>query len=218
MKKRILALFFGLLSAAGASGQWINTVWLSPANPTPQDTIIFYADLSFPYGSCDQHSKLVQVAGNTVDAYTIHCLGALTFICGHTDTFKVAPLPTGNYTFRIHVDHGILPAPCTPGIVAGPTDSIDFTVTPVTDIEVRFPESGILVYPTPASDKLFVRNDYRKPVELEIYSITGTRVIARQITGGKDEIDIHALPLGFYYIKVIAEGVRVETKRIAVMR
>ncbi len=218
MKKLISALLISLLLGGGAYGQWINNITFTPANPTPQDTIVFLADLSFPSGSCDQHSKLVNIFGNTVDAYAIHCLGALTFICGYTDTFKVNPLPTGNYTFRLHVDNGGLPSPCTPGIVPGPTDSISFIVTPVTGIEVRFPESGIMVYPTPATNVLYVRNDHRRPVELGIYSITGARVKNRHITEEKAEIDVHLLPRGYYYIRIITEGYGVETKRIVIMR
>ena len=218
MKKHLFFLVLVVFLVKGASGQWINTMWVVPANPTVQDTITLYADVSFPAGSCDQHSKLSMVTGNVIEAYAIHCIGSLLFICSHTDTFKINPLPLGTYTYRMHIDHGGLPSPCTPGIVAGPTDSISFTVSPVTGIVVNFPETGLQVFTSQSSDKLLIRNQLQHPVNLSIFSITGARMIYQKVAAGTDEIDIHKLPQGFYYIRIDANGVKVETKRIAIIR
>jgi len=209
-----------LISTLGgpASGQWINTLWHVPANPTAGDPITFFADVSFPSGSCDQHSQQVFVNGNTVDANALHCLGALTFICGYTDTFQVGPLSAGNYTFRFHVDNGGLPFPCTAGINPGPTDSITFTVSPAVGISVQFPVSGVEVFTSPACDILHVHSQLNRPVRLALYSIAGNLVLNRKVVAASEEIPIGHLQRGFYYVRVENGDFNIETRRIAIVR
>src|SRR6185436_13034128 len=115
-----------LLTASFAvQAQWINSITRFPANPTSADTIYFYADLSFPSGNCDEHNQFSGVNGQDVYAAAVHCIGSLTFICSYTDTFKIDPLPAGNYNFTFTVLYGSLPSPCNP-TGNGATDSSTF--------------------------------------------------------------------------------------------
>lgn len=114
--------------------QHFNSIQVVPANPTTNDTILVIADMWFSSGTCDQAMQSVNVNGNSIYCSTIHCTGMLTVICYDVDTFKINPLPVGNYTTYLQVDAGGLPAPCTPGIVPGDSDSISFIVTPLTGV------------------------------------------------------------------------------------
>ncbi len=127
MKKVIFSIL--LTGYTGmSSAQWINSIQYQPSNPATNDTITFYVDLSFPSGTCDQHSQGFYINGNKIEAFALHCLGMLTYICHHTDTFKINPLPAGAYSFHFQLDAGMLPFPCTPGIFPGPSDSIALVV------------------------------------------------------------------------------------------
>lgn len=216
MKKQLL-LILTMLVSASASAQWINGITMQPANPTTNDPITFYADLSFPSGSCDQHTQGWMQNGNTVDAYALHCLGSLTFICDYVDTFSIGTMAAGIYTFRFHVDAGALPSPCTPGIIGGPTDSISFVVTPITGLqEITFENFDIKISPNPVSDILTINSN--EEVMLALMDLNGKEVLKHQITRGKNTIDVSTFATGVYMVSLRnASGIS-ETRRISISR
>lgn len=223
MKKNLLTVItiIALLSAKIAHAQWINSLTVVPATPNTLDTIYVYADLSFSSGTCDQHTQFLSASPPNIYASALHCNGMLTFICSHTDTFKIDPLPAGMYNFIFHVDAGALPSPCTPGIIAGPTDSISFTVNSVITIpDYSTTKNDFLIYPNPASEFVFISSEYKEieHVEVIITDVLGKTCIRIPTCESKykpqAKLDISDFSQGIYFIQVRAGEKMYQTKFI----
>ena len=200
----IAILLLHLTSVNFAHAQWIQSINLVPSNPSSTDTIRAIVNSDFPSGGCDQSSEMVLVNGNNIDAYTIHCLGVLSFICNDTDTFLFGPLPSGNYTFRLQLDMGGLPSPCTPGIIPVQTDSISFVVGPATGTGEYISSDEITLSPNPASGFITVRSfsDLNFPLRMQIFSVDGKKAGEFQVANNLTETDIRFLPAGHYHVQL----------------
>ncbi len=198
MKKIIYTILFACY-AVTASAQWINSIQHQPSNPNANDTITFYVALSFPSGTCDQHTQGFNINGNKIEAFALHCLGMLTYICNHTDTFKINPLPAGAYSFSFQLDAGMLPFPCTPGIFPGPSDSVNFVVNPVTGINQAHVQSVSVVL---NEYELIVEVYNREKCHISIYDMNGKRVLADEITNGIFRLNADLLSKGQYTYSV----------------
>ena len=202
MKKSLLIILL-LANSASIYAQWITGLHIQPTNPTTADMIHLYADVSFSSGSCNDKSQQQYVSGNHIYGYAIHCNGMLSYICDHTDTFMVNPLPAGNYTFVFNVDAGGAPSPCTPGIVAGPTDSIHFTVTSVTSINTNSTSQPEIYLNTSTNIiNVDLMNSNYAGKEIQLFNILGKMIISRKIQGSKFNININPIPDGVYIVKI----------------
>jgi len=185
MKKNYLALLVCLTGLHfGSHAQWIGPITISPSVPTTNDSVKIYVDCSFPSGSCDPYLASVFVGGNTIYGDALHCLGMLTVICSYTDTFAVAPLPAGNYTFHMQLNAGGGPAPCTAGIVPGPVDSVTFTVVQATGIPPVRGEGACQVFADATERTVTVQIPAGLPkgsVRLMIHSTDGRAVFSAQV-------------------------------------
>ena len=206
MKTKIILLSVVLSSLfiIPAKSQWIQSLTVLPANPTPNDTITLLAELSFPAGSCDNHTQSVSIVGNNIYANALHCLGVLTIICDYTDTFKVAPLQAGNYTFHFHVDAGALPAPCTPGINPGPSVSVTFVVSPTVGISDPDKLSNAVIYPNPAGDQFNIMgiSESQYPVTVELFTTTGARISELVLNDLFLPVETAEIASGTYMVKI----------------
>ena len=219
--KYITILIIGLLTSfyTSVNGQWINSFTVNPANPTTNDTITVLVDVSFPSGSCPLDQKTLSVNGQQVSAYALHCLGVLSVICPAVDTFRIDPLPAGNYTFTFQVDAGALPIPCTPGIVAGPVDSVKFTVSPAVGLtEEEVPE--FTTYPNPASAE--VRFDFGElavvPNFIEVYTVDGKQILLQRVSSAKPALDVSGLANGNYVVRILKDEKLIGISRFEVLR
>jgi hypothetical protein len=224
LRTKIFITAIILFTSVAAHAQWINSITLIPANPTPADTLHFYADLSFPSGNCDEHSDITIYSLPYIGVFSLHCLGMLTFICSHTDTFKFDPLPVGNYTFVFHVDIGELPSPC---IANGPgaTDSISFSVSSASSIPlITNGNHDLLIFPNPAGNtiKLQMSNEILKTINksLSIYSMEGKEIgnWKLEVSKQENEINISELPGGIYFCKIAAENTVSDNVKLIVIK
>jgi len=203
--KNLLLVVFFLALILPSKAQWINSVTMFPAAPTELDTIYFYANVDFPSGPCDDKTMYSGVTSPYLYGGALHCLGPLAFICNDNDTFKFDPLPAGNYTFIYQVDAGGGPSPCTPGIVPGPNDSINFTVFPVVNLDEINSDSKFQLFPNPANDftVLIIRNSISdKNLKIKILQFNGKLV--QEVTIKKNmRIDTSGFENGIYLIQLI---------------
>lgn len=126
-------ILWGIINICDAKAQYINNIYVLPPSPTSADSIIIVADCTYITTSCDTHEQSgYWNNSHTFWASTFHCLGMADALCNDTDTFKLAPLTAGNYTFVLHTSIGNLPFPCTPLAGFEQTQSINFVVTPNT--------------------------------------------------------------------------------------
>jgi hypothetical protein len=206
MKKLIIITLTNILLfvTIPAQAQWINSLTVLPSNLTPTDTITVLANCSFPAGGCSDHTKTLSIAGNSINASALHCLGVLTVICNYTDTFKIPPQPIGNYTFYFQLDAGQGPSPCTPGIVAGPSDSVSFVVSPATGLQIENALSNAVVVPNPSNDFILLIgiDEAHYPLSYELFSVDGKKASKGILIDSHTTIDLRALPLGTWQLMV----------------
>jgi len=217
MKKNyfLLLIFFIGFNLTGYS-QWINSISFSPPYPTTNDSVTFYVDCSFSSGSCEPYVSSVFVSGNEVFANALHCLGMLTVICPYTDTFTVAPLAAGNYVFRMQLNEGGGPAPCTPGIAPGPVDSLDFSVIQATGIPPVRGEAACQIYTDASKGTLTVIYPAAvstDPARLRIYSYDGRAVFSAPVS---ETVSVFSprLPSGTYVASLETGDARYQKKII----
>lgn len=188
--------------------QVIQQLRVNPLQPTTATPVRLEADLVFSFGDCKDKSVSQSITGFRLEANALHCLGLLTVICYDTDTFNFGLLPAGSYRFVYQVNQGFGPAPCTPGINPGSTDSIDFVVSPATGLEEQ-EQNSYALFPNPAGDHVFFQRSGRSmDSELSIINSEG-RICKRLILpGGKSRIDLSDLAPGVYFIAMNGSTLR----------
>lgn len=202
--------------------QIISSITYTPANPTILDTIYVYANCIFNSGTCEPSVSAASPSGNVIYAYALHCLGPLTVICSYTDTFKLDPLPVGNYTFLFQVDEGFGQPSCSPGIVPGPVDSVNFVVTPALGIEETATENNSFsIFPNPANGllQLNVNNAIFNNTAnyFSVYAMNG-QLIKRWLLKEPDSlVDISSFPNGVYPCAIENDRIKSRIKKLVVI-
>lgn len=189
-----------------SKSQWIDSLWVMPSNPTTSDTIYFYAVCSFSSGGCAQSTDTFFINPPVISAYSLHCLGPLTYICQDTDIFVINPLPAGPYTFTYQADAGIGPSPCTPGIVPGPVDSVIVHVNNPSGMpDAQVPADRIQIVPglEPGKFKIIIPAVLLNgsPVKFKVYSQSGQLADEFRCNRFITEIDLSYLDSGLYFIR-----------------
>ena len=220
MKKNLLlVLFLTALLQTDGYAQWINSINITPSHPTSIDTIQVYVDCSFPSGGCDPYLNSVFVSGNDIYGDALHCLGMLTVICSYTDTFSVAPLAPGIYTFHMQLNAGGGPAPCTAGIVPGPVDSASFAVTQATGIPPIDRISAFKVIQDAGTDGLTIlvpSHLLQDNMIFSIYSPDGRSVLTAAIT--ETSTLLHAHLANGIYVASLQTGTARYQKKVALIK
>ncbi len=184
---------------AGAQGT-ITSFSMSPVNPMSTDTIYIYAGLQFTSGDCELDNLSYSLSGNNLQANTHHCVGALAVICPTTDTFKINPLPAGNYNFNLFLTTGISPAPCVAGIAPDHDSTFSFTVGPVTAGVAKPSALAFNIYPNPVTDQIrleFVPSN----TAYKIINVTG-QVVKSGVVNNNIITHLEVLPKGLYFLKI----------------
>ncbi len=75
---------------------------------------------------------------------------------------------------------------------------------------------GVAVYPNPASDWLYLKYDNTHKITLEIFNLSGQRVLHHQHMAPKEGIEISQLPAGLYLLRFVDEMGNVATEKIIV--
>ena len=187
-----------------AQSQWINSLTISPSNPTTTDIITIYAECQFPSGGCSDYTSTLSVNGTDIFASALHCLGPLSFICSYTDTLTINPLPAGIYTFHFQLDAGAGPSPCTPGIFPGPNDSLIFVVSPAVGFSEFISQDEIYVYPNPIQDIFQLRGaeKFKYPLFVQIFSPEGKLVTSTTIQDENVTMKVRELPAALYQVRI----------------
>lgn len=202
MKKNYFLLILFLVSTSFAQAQYILSMQVTPANPTVNDSVTIIAECAFPSGDCYDKTTGFSVVGNHIYANALHCLGLATFICTEPDTFIIPPLTAGTYWFHFNLDAGIAPSPCTPGIVPGAIDSIEFTVTQTTSIPDH-QQVAIGIFPNPSNNLITI--DGAGKMQIQIVETSGRLVMEFPNTTGGQQLDLSPLAAGTYVIRVVTD-------------
>lgn len=194
-----LLVFFTLLLSSICSAQVIDSISISPQQPSTEDTITILVYSTFNSGGCEgttSHS----VINNEIYSSSIHCVGMLTVICHDIDTFKIDPLPEGTYHFYHSLSSGSGPIPCSPGIIAEDHDTLNFTVE--SKLGMKTIKSHLLsVYPNPVNQRCFIAFDSKNNAfqNITIYDMQHRKVLSQDIgTNHQMELDLSLLTSGIY--------------------
>lgn len=185
--------------------QNIMQLYTVPANPTTNDQVMIVAEMMFPSATCDEKFLAVtNMGGNRFDAGSMHCVGMLSVICNDNDTFMLGQLTAGTYRFFLQADMGMLPSPCSPGIVPGPVDSIDFTVTIASGIDENS-AGGITIHPNPVVSSISLTDIIPdRELMLKLFTVNGQEVYRGDVRNGYT-IDLSFLTEGIYITEVWSE-------------
>jgi len=196
---------FGLTNQSHA--QSINSINISPQNPSEHDSIFIMVNCTFSSSSCDSSLDYLSVNNDIIYASTTHCMGMLPTTCDATDTFVVSGLPAGSYTFIFNVNQGYLPS-CTPGIVPGPTDSLNFNILAYNEIYDVPKKNNVLLYPNFSDGLIFLKSPERfNNADFIVYSIHGKEVFNTKLNGNKVRINLEIKP-GIYCYSINNKGKR----------
>jgi hypothetical protein len=98
------------------------------------------------------------------------------------------------------------------GFVAGNNGIILKTINGGVGIEEKKPEISLNIYPSPATDYIFVETvDHQtlRPLtgSLAIYNLMGQQMILQNLKDRRTEINIGSLPKGLYLVRIINNGI-----------
>ena len=75
-------------------------------------------------------------------------------------------------------------------------------------------DESVQIYPNPATDRVFIRNDYNLKVEVDIINSVGQLV--KKITISNQYVSVEDLPTGYYLAVIKIDGVKVEQEKLIV--
>jgi len=86
----------------------------------------------------------------------------------------------------------------------------------INSVEDAKNEVQISIYPNPANGMFHLQTTVGLADGYELMDISGRAVLQGSISSGDVSVDVHGLPAGMYFIKVLQEGRRVAVKRLVV--
>jgi hypothetical protein len=188
-------LFCGFSFQLLAQSGQIVSIYVDPSNPTVNDEITVYAELTFPNSGCplDYHAFALQ--NSTISATAHHCVGLLAAICNTTDTFELGQMAAGAYTFDLTLTSGGGGPNCSPGIIPDDNDQLQFEVSNsvgIDDIE----KLHALIFPNPTTDIIHLTNQLHSRAVM----VNGVGSVVGTIERGIKSFDVTHLPSGMYFI------------------
>ena len=191
-----LSLVLFTVMAFGQGGQ-ITSIYVVPQNPTVDDEVTVYADLTFNNSGCPLDYQAFALQNTTFAATAHHCVGLLTAICNTTDTFELGQLAAGPYTFDLTLTSGAGGPNCSPGIIPDDNDQIQFSVSLSTGIE-ELESLEDFIYPNPFSDQLTFKSAL--PQSATITDLNGRLIF--ELDAGSTRVDLEHLPRGVYLFRI----------------
>jgi hypothetical protein len=206
MKNLLLTLASFLLSLNLFSQGQIISFTIDPLNPTTNDFVKVYVDITFTSGGCDVDNQSHSTLGNNSTASAHHCVGMLTVICDVRDTFDLGYLQAGNHQFNFTLSSGFGGPGCSPGVVPDDSDNFNFSVVQALSVEDPTHNENVTLYPNPMSDLAILKingNVEFEKMKLEILDVTGRVVmITETITSNEIIIENRNLQSGIYFYRL----------------
>ena len=83
------------------------------------------------------------------------------------------------------------------------------TPTVLNDVKI---EDKMILYPNPASDKLYLKNVNDENLNISIFSISGIQLLKITALKSSEPIDISSLPKGFFVLKINDQAIKFTKK------
>jgi uncharacterized protein (TIGR02145 family) len=75
-------------------------------------------------------------------------------------------------------------------------------------------ENGLMLYPNPARDKLFIGCTGISRLQVDLYNVSGKLVLATTTGSSRTEIDIRSLPAGLYIVIITGDNINLRYKMV----
>jgi len=140
----------------------------------------------------DTHQLIANVAPADADDLGVAWKSSNPSIATVNDSGLVSALTQGAATILVTTNDGGFTSSCNIGVVGTTTEAKNFDVS-----------SGIIIYPNPASDKLFVEfmeNDIYR--EIKVFNSRGQLIYSENEGGRKNQIDISRLETGLLVVQI----------------
>lgn len=127
-------------------------------------------------------------------------------VASNVNSYTDFYVTSGVVTYYIEV---VRPEPCHPNL-----KSSDFS-TVVSNVAAAVPlgieenqKSGVIIYPNPAKDKMFVLMDSRqvKSYRIELFQPNGQVLFSKESMENRSEIDLSTLNSGVYFVRISSEN------------
>ncbi|MGM0551737.1 MAG: T9SS type A sorting domain-containing protein, partial [Bacteroidota bacterium] len=71
----------------------------------------------------------------------------------------------------------------------------------------------LTLYPNPAERKFSIKTDVEGPFSIRIFNNLGRLILEKQTVTGGEEVDIHNLSQGLYFVQIEFNG-KIQTRRL----
>lgn len=216
MKNPTIIIFILVLygiTIVNAQNMGINSVYMSPPNPTNKDSIYLITALTFPSGGCGVKEHTTTISPFYIHNISDYCLGNYAYVCTTYDTLKINPLVGGNYIYHYVVNKATYWGGCETYF---PYDSIDviFSVINSSDIVNSFDNiTKINLYYSKFDNDLHIKiNKYIGEYTIYINSIEGKELLKIKSKNLEQKIDL-GFKSGIYLVTIVGNNI-FETKKI----
>lgn len=217
---KTIAIVFLLLLCPGISQVYgqnmgIQSVYMSPPNPTDQDIIYLLTELKISTSGCWKTDQTTAINPLYIYNKSNYCSGNYAAVCSTTDTITLQPLEAGNYIYHYVVDIASYIDDCEE---SEPYDSIDvaFTVINSTSIANSFdnrPKINLYYSKLDKALNIMTIEDIGT-YTLYINSIEGKELKKIKSKSSKLKVDLD-IKTGVYLITIVGDGI-FETRKIFV--
>lgn len=207
-------LFAAMMILAGAfhlaNAQSVNSIRISPSEPTTLDTILVISDFSY-YGACEyglvyEYSHTDDTSIYLAPTYCGYFLQD-SVLCQSIDTFKVGPLTTGTYALNIEYHQGsVCPISGFDATIAEFDTSIIVVGTNKTTEHYQ-DLSILLVYPNPASKQVTI--EIKNKQDLQNHRLLVRNVLGQDVYDAAlnvSHVEINTINWHGLYIVMILDG------------
>lgn len=196
--KKIILFVFTLAISLSLSAQQIDSLVISPLNPTTSDVVTLYIYGTYGNSGCIG-TATANVSGNMITGSAYHCMGLLTTICNDIDTVVLGTLAAGGYMIDISLSAGFGTFPnCSPPIVPNDNAQLQIQITSPTGIpSLELPIFSLS--PNPSAGELVLRNErFVQGDELLLYSTDGRLAKRYALQDARTELTLD-LASGMYF-------------------
>ena len=211
-----ILLLYGLQVRGQSSSLFIDSLKISPALPSIDDTIMFVAYTRHPTTGSGKYDRKVFITDTTINIYSCWTHGPFQAVEYVNDTFQLNPMSIGSYRIRF-LYKSLLPweldsiEPC----LTNPYyDSafLAFTVYAPNSVSNLYDEKPIDFYPNPATNQLTIQATNLTTGSYQITTTTGQLILQSTITQPNFTIGVSALPPGLYFLQ-LTNGSQLVVKR-----
>jgi hypothetical protein len=135
-------------------------------------------------------------------------------VASNVDSYTDFYLQPGLVTYYIEV---VRPEPCTPSLKSQEYNSVVSNIATAAPLGIEDNRNtGIIVYPVPAHDKVFVvmSPDAGRSARIELFRPNGQLIQTLQPEEARSELDLTTLSAGVYFIRISSENSTVVKKII----